>query len=463
MEHPDNDVETVISMRPNSVVVKLNGFVDKSYRPQDFEAWRERYGETVNYGSRSFETDQRSFFNHEFAVIRAFSNLNPGVLPPYVKGDKPNLRIRFEYSNLPVYQQCFEEIWSDERSTDEEKVSKVNSLTEEMMRVAVFPFYDNTNSDPRALGVATRIGSDQKAMLRLRSNEYRQGKINQHFKGIFYATSSELERYWEEKGINPDRLTLEQVRTHIKKFGKRYNLAERIRKIEERDRRLTFHRESCINGGDVSPQNIFRTRDPNDVQMFDLDKSRKGSRNIDMYTSINNIHRFPFHPDQEAISLELAAEHYRRTGIPEELLPVRMAGYIGSTQVLGTLRMWATYCQMVSDDLRSFLGDRPEFRGLENGDLRSKVIHDFLPNSMMALTDYYRFRRGEGWEVAIEKPLLSIHGLDQPERRKHEEILADIRDQIREVENILTEVGSLHGKPTSQARAKKIRRIFALS
>jgi len=106
------------------------------------------------------------------------------------------------------------------------------------------------------------------------------------------------------------------------------------------------------------------------------------------------------------------------------------------------------------------MGNREPYRKLDNNDLRQRIIGEMFPQHFRDFFEYYRYRQGEGWEEVLEKPLLDSAGVSSRESRKN--LLENIRQQTRTIEDILTEMGCLQGKAANQTRARKIQRIFTV-
>jgi len=454
----------IISLRPDSIVVRIGDAVDKIYLPRDYPEWNERYASLITSDSTdnlSYLSEQKGLFNHEAAIVKALDGLDRKMIPPFLGADNNGLKIRFQYLPHSRYQDAFIDIWNNEIISEKEKIEKVNSLTQEMVLNVLVPFHNYCNDNMQRLVRYSRIGGKQKqrVMLKLRNPEDRTNRLSDYVKSIMSRCSTELEQYWNAEGINPEELTPREIRTHIGFFRreKRYNIVHQLAEVEKRDRIITG-REAVFVAGDFGPHNIFRTSKKETIYAFDFDKACRGSRNIDLCHVIYNIHRYPFHPDQEAQSLNLAAEYFRKVGLGSEV-PERVASFVASG-MLEALRFWAIYCQMIPDDIRKFVGNREPYRKLDNNDLRQRIIGEMFPQHFRDFFEYYRYRQGEGWEEVLEKPLLDSAGVSSRESRKN--LLENIRQQTRTIEDILTEMGCLQGKAANQTRARKIQRIFTV-
>jgi hypothetical protein len=82
------------------------------------------------------------------------------------------------------------------------------------------------------------------------------------------------------------------------------------------------------------------------------------------------------------------------------------------------------------------------------------------PRHLLDLFNYYRYQEGEGWEEVLRKPLLyPDEGIDRATREERKELLEEIRQQFRAVEDILKETDCLYGQATSKQRMQRIRAI----
>jgi hypothetical protein len=459
----------IISMRLDSVVVRTEEGVYKCYRPDKFSEWRERYEQNSPYSEMhgsEFIRHQRELFYNEWAVVKALSELKIPVIPRYRGADRDIFCIFFDYiREFPLYQDEAKAIWAREDIDDSAKQRELEKLTEEMVSLSLVPFHQACNAEMRKLVAYSRVrgGGKEHVRLKMRDVKERRKRLRSYFYSIFCERSEALEQYWEQKGINSDELSLGKLRRHLHYFGRSYRLDERLLEIVQRDSRITRLarnlKDSGFVAGDFRMQNVFRTGDPNNVLVFDFDKARRGSRNIDLYHCINNPHRFPFKPDKECASLEMAARYFRRTGFDKCALPQRLASYIGSG-ILEEARWWAINCQVHPGDLRQFFGERKKFDGMADEQVRSYIIHTMYPRHLLDLFNYYRYQEGEGWEEVLRKPLLyPDEGIDRATREERKELLEEIRQQFRAVEDILKETDCLCGRATSKQRMQRIRAI----
>lgn len=464
--------EDVLSLRRDSIVYRVDKrpqgvLVCKSYTPERFE---EMYtgvfgAEGSPFRILSYPDEKRQeLFNREVAVLTALSRQEPQMVPMFIEIKEKNRDIYMENVPDPTFQEEF--LASS---------PKIYDLTRQMIKIlARFHNHCDQNLD----SIKREAKSKGKERIRERVGEDKTRWRN-YLETIIYHCSTDFDKYGKTKQVDYTKLKPATIRRHIRDYlsDQGVNLRLEVKTFIDRDKEITKYgqkgTEATFVAGDFGPQNIFNMGDSDEIRVFDFDKSRLGPRDIDLVSAIYHIHRYPFSKDGEAQALELATDYFTEVRVPPEYLPERLAGLV-SSRLKAHLRLFAVYCQMSPEEIKRFIGERRVREYLHVGEaslptggepttpegekLRPEFLQDMFVNYFRKFFDYYRYRQGEGWELALEKLLLENPGGRKQER---ETLLRQIRDQFKTVEEILTITGVMRGEITSKSREKRFKNILS--
>ncbi len=431
--------EQIISLRRDSIVSRTalgkgKSQVCKSYKPEDYPEYQKLFGADSSFMIKSHFKDVQSYlYSIEVSLLRAFSGLERKIVPKLIKEKKQQLKMCLEDLPYPTYRDKFLE-----NITDQEQKRKLTSETIEIL--VDFHKFSGQHLDY----LKKEANPSGKNRLKQRGHSELAERWRNYLQVIIYQCSEDLEDYWQSRNINPEETKPKTIRRHIRKFleQKGIDLASLVKEFIGNNQKLT-DKEKIFIHGDFGPQNIFYTGDKKEIKICDFDKARLAYRDIDLISTIYNIHMYPFDKENELFSSELVKKYFMDSGLEVNIQDV-LARMVAS-RLKENIRLFAVYCQMNQYETEKFVRDSSEF-SVENGEFKTNFLEKMFKNHFRSFLDYYRYREGEGWELLIEK--------SSPDKRDL------VKRQLEIVENLLKDNRIIRGTITNQKRAERWKRIL---